>query len=161
MAKPTLTIGIVAGEESGDILGSGLMRALAGRDTSLRFIGVGGDQMVEQGLESLAPIEELSVNGFIDPLKRLPTLVRIIRRLYRCFREADVVVGIDFNVFNLLLERLLKRRGVPTAHYVSPAVYAWRRGRIRKIGRSTDVVMALFPFEPPLYRDSGVRAEFV
>ena len=161
MAKRTLTIGIVAGEESGDILGSGLMRALAKRATSLRFIGVGGDQMVKQGLESLATIEELSVNGFIDPLKRLPTLVRIIRCLYRSFREADVVVGIDFNVFNLLLERLLKRRGVPTAHYVSPAVYAWRRGRIRKIGRSTDVVMALFPFEPPLYRDSGVRAEFV
>jgi len=159
--NPSLTIGIVAGEESGDILGSGLMDALARRTPNLRFIGVGGDQMVKQGLESLATIEELSVNGFIDPLKRLPTLVRLISRLFRRFRKADVVVGIDFNVFNLLLERLLKRKGVPTAHYVSPAVYAWRRGRIRKIGRSTDLVMALFPFEPPLYRDSGVRAEFV
>ena len=161
MANPTLTIGIVAGEESGDILGSGLMNALTRRAPSMRFVGVGGDQMLEQGLESLATIEELSVNGFIDPLKRLPALVRIIHRLYRRFKEVDVVVGIDFNVFNLLLERLLKHRGVPTAHYVSPAVYAWRQGRIRKIGRSTDVVMALFPFEPPLYRDSGVRAEFV
>ena len=161
MAKPSFTIGIVAGEESGDILGSGLMNALARRAPNLRFIGVGGDQMIDQGLESLAAIEELSVNGFIEPLKRLPSLVRIISRLFRCFRKVDVVVGIDFNVFNLLLERLLKRKGVPTAHYVSPAVYAWRRGRIRKIGRSTDLVMALFPFEPPLYSDSGVRAEFV
>ncbi|MCS5567258.1 MAG: lipid-A-disaccharide synthase [Pseudomonadales bacterium] len=161
MANPTLTIGVVAGEKSGDILGSGLMNALTRRTTNLRFIGVGGDQMIKEGLEPLASIDDLSVNGFVEPLKRLPTLVRIIGRLYRCFKEADVVVGIDFNVFNLLLERLVKRRGVPTAHYVSPAVYAWRRSRIRKIGRSTDVVMALFPFEPPLYRDSDIRAEFV
>lgn len=161
MANPTLTIGVVAGEKSGDILGSGLMNALTRRTTNLRFIGVGGDQMIKEGLEPLAKIDDLSVNGFVEPLKRLPTLVRIIGRLYRCFKEADVVVGIDFNVFNLLLERLVKRRGVPTAHYVSPAVYAWRRSRIRKIGRSTDVVMALFPFEPPLYRDSDIRAEFV
>ena len=124
MANPTLTIGVVAGEKSGDILGSGLMNALTRRTTNLRFIGVGGDQMIKEGLEPLASIDELSVNGFVEPLKRLPTLVRIIGRLYRCFREADVVVGIDFNVFNLLLERLVKRRGVPTAHYVSPAVYA-------------------------------------
>ena len=161
MANTTLTIGVVAGEKSGDILGSGLMNALTRRTTNLRFIGVGGDQMIKEGLEPLASIDDLSVNGFVEPLKRLPSLVRIIGRLYRCFKEADVVVGIDFNVFNLLLERLVKRRGVPTAHYVSPAVYAWRRSRIRKIGRSTDVVMALFPFEPPLYRDSDIRAEFV
>ena len=161
MANTTLTIGVVAGEKSGDILGSGLMNALTRRTTNLRFIGVGGDQMIKEGLEPLASIDDLSVNGFVEPLKRLPTLVRIFGRLYRCFKEADVVVGIDFNVFNLLLERLIKRRGVPTAHYVSPAVYAWRRSRIRKIGRSTDVVMALFPFEPPLYRDSDIRAEFV
>ena len=161
MAETTLTIGVVAGEKSGDILGSGLMNALTRRTTNLRFIGVGGDQMIKEGLEPLAKIDDLSVNGFVEPLKRLPTLVRIFGRLYRCFKEADVVVGIDFNVFNLLLERLGKHRGVPTAHYVSPAVYAWRRSRIRKIGRSTDVVMALFPFEPPLYRDSDIRAEFV
>ena len=161
MANTTLTIGVVAGEKSGDILGSGLMNALTRRTTNLRFIGVGGDQMIKEGLEPLASIDDLSVNGFVEPLKRLPTLIGIIGRLYRCFKEADVVVGIDFNVFNLLLERLVKRRGVPTAHYVSPAVYAWRRSRIRKIGRSTDVVMALFPFEPPLYRDSDIRAEFV
>lgn len=161
MAETTLTIGVVAGEKSGDILGSGLMNALTRRTTNLRFIGVGGDQMIKEGLEPLAKIDDLSVNGFVEPLKRLPTLVRIFGRLYRCFKEADVVVGIDFNVFNLLLERLVKHRGVPTAHYVSPAVYAWRRSRIRKIGRSTDVVMALFPFEPPLYRDSDIRAEFV
>ena len=83
--NPSLTIGIVAGEESGDILGSGLMDALARRTPNLRFIGVGGDQMVKQGLESLATSEELSVNGFIDPLKRLPTLVRLISRLFRRF----------------------------------------------------------------------------
>ena len=69
------------------------MNALARRAPNLRFIGVGGDQMIDQGLESLAAIEELSVNGFIEPLKRLPSLVRIISRLFRCFRKVDVVVG--------------------------------------------------------------------
>ena len=158
-----LRVGIVAGETSGDILGARLMRAIRCRVDDVEFSGIGGEQMLAQGLQSRAALSRLAVNGFIDPLKRLPDLFRLLRDLVRHFSRSgvDVVVGVDFNVFNLLAERLVKRRGIPTAHYVSPSVYAWRRGRVKRIGRAADVVMALFPFEPALYRDHGVRAVFV
>lgn len=158
-----LRVGIVAGETSGDILGARLMRAIRGRVDGVEFTGVGGEQMLAEGLQSRAALSRLAVNGFVDPLKRLPDLLRLLKDLVRHFSQSgvDVVVGVDFNVFNLLQERLAKRRGIPTAHYVSPSVYAWRRGRVKRIGRAADVVMALFPFEPALYRDHGVRAVFV
>lgn len=158
-----LRIGIVAGETSGDILGARLMRAIQCRVDGVEFTGIGGEQMLAEGLESRAALSRLAVNGFVDPLKRLPDLLRLLRDLVRHFSQSgvDVVVGVDFNVFNLLQERMSKRRGIPTAHYVSPSVYAWRRGRVKRIGRAADVVMALFPFEPDFYRDHGVRAEFV
>ena len=158
-----LRVGIVAGETSGDILGARLMRAIQCRVDGVEFTGIGGEQMLAEGLESRAALSRLSVNGFVDPLKRLPDLFRVLKDLVRHFSHSgvDVVVGVDFNVFNLLQERLVKRRGIPTAHYVSPSVYAWRRGRVKRIGRAADVVMALFPFEPALYRDHGVRAVFV
>ena len=119
--------------------------------------------MLAEGLVPRADMSCFNVNGFVDPVKRLPDLLRVLRDLVRCFTDTpmDAVVGVDFNVFNLLLEGRVKRRGIPTAHYVSPSVYAWRRGRVKRIGRSTDVVMALFPFEPALYEDRGVRAVFV
>ena len=158
-----LRIGIVAGEASGDALGGGLMQAIRRRVPDVEFSGVGGERMLAAGLAPRADMARLNVNGFVDPLKRLPDLVRLLADLARHFATTpvDVVVGVDFNVFNLLLERLVKRRGIPTAHYVSPSVYAWRRGRVKRIGRSTDVVMALFPFEPALYEDRGARAVFV
>ena len=159
MAAP-LRIGIVAGEASGDILGGGLMQAIKARAGVVEFSGVGGPRMLAAGLQPRAELARLNVNGFIDPLKRLPDLLAILRDLVRHFSAVpvDAVVGVDFNVFNLLLERAVKRRGIPTAHYVSPSIYAWRRGRAKRIGRAADVVLALFPFEPALYRDYGVRA---
>jgi len=96
------------------------MAAIKARIGGVHFVGVGGQQMLGEGLEPMAALESLSVNGFVDPVKRLPSLVRIIRALYRRFLSVDVVVGVDFNVFNLLLERFVKRKGVPTAHFVSP-----------------------------------------
>ena len=158
-----MRVGIVAGEASGDMLGARLMRAIKSRVDGVEFTGIGGEQMLAQGLQSRAALSRLAVNGFVDPLKRLPDLLRLLLDLVRHFSQSgvDVVVGVDFNVFNLLQERLAKRRGIPTAHYVSPSVYAWRRGRVKRIGRAADVVMALFPFEPALYRDHGVRAVFV
>ena len=158
-----MRVGIVAGEISGDILGAGLMRAIRCRVDGVEFTGIGGERMLSEGLQSRADLSRLAVNGFVDPLKRLPDLLRLLSDLVRHFSHSgvDVVVGVDFNVFNLLQERLAKRRGIPTAHYVSPSVYAWRRGRVKRIGRAADVVMALFPFEPDLYRDHGVRAVFV
>lgn len=154
---------MVAGEPSGDILGGGLMAALRERQPEVTFTGIGGERMLAQGLESVAPLDLLAVNGFRDPIVRLPALVQLLRRLNRHLRNerVDALVGVDFNVFNLILERGLKRRGIPTAHYVSPSVYAWREGRTRRIGRSADVVLALYPFEPPLYERRRAHAVFV
>ena len=162
MAAP-LHIGIVAGEASGDVLGGGLMAALKRHVPTVEFSGVGGPRMLAEGLQPRAELARLNVNGFIDPLKRLPDLLRILRGLVRHFASTpvDAVVGVDFNVFNLLMERAVKRRGIPTAHYVSPSVYAWRQGRVKRVARAADLLLTLFPFEPALYAGVGVKAVFV
>ena len=156
-----LNVGIVAGERSGDVLGGALMQAIQSRVPHTTFYGVGGERMLRHGLHAIADIEQLSIHGFVDPLLRVVPLYRLLNQLRRELSRMDVVVGVDFNVFNLILERSLKKRGVPTAHYVSPSVYAWRRGRIKKIGRATNIVMTLFPFETEVYEHAGIRAEFV
>lgn len=139
------------------------MQALRARAPNATFRGVGGPLMLAQGLEPLESIDAFAMNGFVEPIRRFPDLLRVIRSLRDAFvvERPDAFVGVDFNVFNLLLERLLKRRGVTTAHYVSPSVYAWRRGRVTRIGRAADLVMTLYPFEPPLYERAGIHAEFV
>lgn len=157
------TIGIVAGEASGDNLGRGLMAELERRHPGARFVGIGGSGMIGEGLDSVVSMERLAVNGFIDPIRRLPELVGILRRLLARYdaERPDVFVGVDFNVFNLLLEGRLKRRGIPTVHYVSPSVYAWRRGRIRRMARAADMLLTLYPFEPAFYAHTPVRAVYV
>jgi lipid-A-disaccharide synthase len=156
-------IGIVAGEASGDTLGAGFMAALRRRHPDARFVGIGGGAMLREGLDCLVSMERLQVNGFVDPIRRLPELLGILRRLLREYDRIrpDVFVGVDFNVFNLLLESRLKARGIPTVHYVSPSVYAWRRGRVRRIARAADVLLTLYPFEPAFYARTPVRAVFV
>ena len=154
---------MLAGEASGDNLGAGLMGALQRRHEDLRFVGIGGTRMIAQGLDALASMERLAVNGFKDPILKLPQLVRLLLDLRRYFiaNPPAVFVGVDFNVFNLLLEGMLKRRGIPTVHYVSPSVYAWRRGRVKRINRSADTLLALYPFEAEFYADTDVDVKFV
>ncbi len=137
------------------------MAAIERREPKVEFIGVGGVTMLKHGMCSLADIDHFAVNGFVDPLLRIVSLVRLLRNLIRELSTVDVVVGVDFNVFNLLLERGVRKRGVPTAHYVSPSVYAWRRGRLKQIGEAADVVMTLFPFETAVYDEANIRAVFV
>ena len=163
----TLKLGILAGEASGDNLGAGLMREFRreahSRGDRVEFIGVGGPAMLAEGLHSLASMETLSVNGFKEPILRLPSLLGLLRSLVRQMQAArvDAFVGIDFNVFNLLLEKALKKRDIKTAHYVSPSVYAWRKGRTKKIARSADLLLCLYPFEPAFYAQTPVEAKFV
>ena len=156
-----MKVGIVSGEASGDLLGAELMAALRERDNELEFVGVGGERMLAQGLRSLESIDRFSMNGFVEPLVRLPELLSLLRFLATQLSDADVMVGVDFNVFNFMLERRLKTSGTPTVHYVSPSVYAWRRNRIRKIEKSADVLLTLFPFEPAYYENTGTRAVYV
>ena len=161
-----LKLGILAGEASGDNLAAGLMAQLrrqAPHGEDIEFIGVGGPRMLALGLRPLASMDRLSVNGFREPLMRLPELLGLLRRLAREIAAADVdaFIGVDFNVFNFLLEAALKKRGVRTVHYVSPSVYAWRSGRTRRVAKSADMLLCLYPFEPAFYRDTSVEAVFV
>lgn len=137
------------------------MAAISERKPDAEFVGIGGETMLAHGLRSVADMDHFAINGFVDPLLRIGSLYRLLRKLIHELSSTDVVVGVDFNVFNLLLERGVRKRGVPTAHYVSPSVYAWRRGRLKRIGKAVDVIMTLFPFETKVYDEHGIRAVFV
>lgn len=137
------------------------MAALSQKVGDVQFVGVGGERMRSQGLFALESIDRFSMNGFVEPLTRFPELLKLLKSLATQLASVDVMVGVDFNVFNLLLERRLKSRGIPTVHYVSPSVYAWRRNRVRKIEKSADLLFTLFPFEPAYYENSGTKALFV
>ncbi|WNZ55129.1 lipid-A-disaccharide synthase [Microbulbifer sp. MKSA007] len=160
--KP-IRIGIVVGEASGDILGFGLMAALKTRLPNVEFEGIAGPRMLELGAKSLFPMERLSVMGLVEPLKRLPELLKIRRSLRRHFTDnpPDLFIGIDSPDFTLTLEAALKAEGIPTVHYVSPSVWAWRQGRIKKIARAVDHMLTLLPFEANFYRDNQVPVTFV
>lgn len=158
-----LTIGIVAGEVSGDYLGAGLMRAVQRRRPGTRFVGVGGARMGAAGLDTWVPLEQLSVMGLTEVLSRIPALLRLRRQLVRKFRDAGVnaVLGVDAPDFNLGLEYLAHRQGLRTVHYVSPQVWAWRAGRVHAMRRGIDRILCLYPFEPEFYAAHGVDARFV
>lgn len=162
MSNP-IRIGVVVGEASGDQLGAGLLRELRRLYPEAIFEGIGGPKMQAQGFNSLFPMERLSVMGLVEPLKRLPELLGIRRGLYQHFlrHRFDLVVGIDSPDFNLGLELKLRKQGIKTAHYVSPSVWAWRQGRIKKIARAVDLMITLFPFEADFYRQHQVSVACV
>ena len=158
-----VTIGIVAGEASGDALAAMLIRALRARLPQLRFVGVAGPRMEAAGCEVWYPLETLSIRGLVEVLPRLRQLFALRRALARRLLSESVplFVGVDAPDFNLGLEAKLKRAGVRSVHFVSPSVWAWRRERVHRIGRSVHRMLALFPFEPPLYEAAGVPVTFV
>jgi lipid-A-disaccharide synthase len=162
-AAAPLRVGIVAGEHSGDQLGAALIAALRERVPGVQCFGVAGPKMIAEGCEAWAPSEELAVMGLTEVLRHLPRLLRLRGELWRRFSAArpDVFVGIDAPEFNLPLARRLKRARLRTVQYVSPQVWAWRRGRVRTIGASCDLVLCLLPFETDFYQQHGVPAVFV
>jgi len=158
-----VTFAIVAGEASGDILGAGLIRSLRLRYPNARFVGIGGDEMIAEGFHSLVPMERLSVMGLVEVLGRIRELFDIRARLmnYLLATPPDVVIGIDSPDFTLGIERRCRDAGIPTAHYVSPSVWAWRQKRIFTIAKSVNLMLTLFPFEARFYEEHSVPVAFV
>ena len=157
------TIAIVAGEASGDLLGSQLILALREHLPALNVVGIGGPRMEAAGMDVWFPLEKLAVRGYFEVLRHYFEIVGIRRKLRRRLLKTrpDVFIGIDAPDFNLDLERGLKARGIPTVHYVSPAIWMWRRERLGKIKRAVSRMLTLFPFEEEIYRDAGVDVAFV
>lgn len=159
-----ITIGIVAGEASGDLLGSRLIRALRKKRPDLAFVGIAGPKMIAEGAKSLYPMDELSLHGYgFDVLKAIPGLLRMRRDLgnYYLTNPPKLFIGIDAPDFNFSLEKRLKKQGINTIHYVSPSIWAWRKSRMGKIKRAVNHMLTLFPFEPALYEAVGIKANFV
>ncbi len=158
-----MKIGIVAGEASGDMLGAKLIQALKTHYPDLRIEGMGGHLMAAEGCHCLYDSERLSMMGFIEPLFHLPELIRLRRDLYQHFinMQPDVVIGIDSPDFNLGLELKLRAAGIPVIHYVSPSVWAWRQGRIKKIKKAVNLMLTLFPFEAAFYEKHHVPVRYV
>jgi lipid-A-disaccharide synthase len=156
-------IAMVAGEPSGDMLASHLISALKKHLPDAEFYGIGGPKMQAQGFDAWWPMDALSVMGFVDALKNYREIAGIRRQLKKRLlaERPNIFIGVDAPDFNLGLESGLKSAGVPTIHYVSPSIWAWRGGRIKKIGRAVSRVLALFPMEPPLYDKEQIPVSYV
>lgn len=157
-----MRIAIIAGEASGDILGSRLISALKIHYPDAHFEGIGGKEMLEQGFESFYEMERLSVMGFIEPLTRIFELLKMRKTLIQRWltNPPDVFIGIDAPDFNLKIEKTLHHAGITAVHYVSPSVWAWREKRVKKMIGSMDLMLTLFPFEVDFYKKHSIPAEF-
>jgi lipid-A-disaccharide synthase len=154
---------LVAAEPSGDNLGAKLMASLRARDPGLRFAGIGGERMAAEGLETLFPIGDLSVMGFVEVLPKLPVILDRLKRTANAIRAAkpDIVVLIDAPSFGLRVADRVRDTGVPIVQYVAPQLWAWRPGRAKKLKRRVDAILALFPFEPDFFATLGLKAIYV
>ena len=154
---------MVAGEASSDQLAAHLIGALKQHLPDVQFYGIGGPKMQREGFESLWPAEMLAVRGYAEVLRHYRAITSMRRQLLRRLLKdrPDVFVGVDGSDFNLWLEKRLKRSGIPTIHFVSPSIWAWRRNRMDRIVQSVSHILALYPFEPALYRDTEVKCSYV
>ncbi|HMC13287.1 MAG TPA: lipid-A-disaccharide synthase, partial [Gallionellaceae bacterium] len=163
MTQQSKVIAMVAGEASGDLLGSHLIEAIKRERPDVRFVGIGGPRMQAEGMQVLFPMEKLAVNGYLEVLKHLREIIGIRSKLRTQLIDnpPDLFIGVDAPDFNFGLELSLKKRGIPVVHYVSPSIWAWRGERIHKIKRAVSRILALFPFEAPLYEKAGVPVTYV
>ncbi|MFQ1061602.1 lipid-A-disaccharide synthase [Bordetella trematum] len=159
----TLSIGMVAGEPSGDLLAGRIIGGLQARAADLHTAGIGGPQMQARGFEAWHPMHALSVFGYVDALKRLPSLLSIYRNTRDRFlaERPATFVGIDAPDFNLRLELQMRQAGIPTVHFVGPSIWAWRYERIHKIRAAVSHMLVLFPFEEEIYRKEGIPVTYV
>jgi lipid-A-disaccharide synthase len=158
-----IDLGVVAGEASGDLLGAHFIRALKQARPELRAAGIAGPRMVDAGVEAIYPSDKLAVNGYVEVLRHLPELLWIRSRITRRFlcERPRVFVGIDAPDFNFTLEARLKAAGIPTVHFVSPSIWAWRPERIHRIKQAVSHMLVVFPFEEQIYREAGIPVSYV
>ena len=163
MQSGVVRIAMVAGEASGDLLASHLIKALKARIPNACFYGIGGPKMQGQGFDAWYPLEKLAVRGYVEVLKHYREISGIRSDLKKRLLAdpPDVFIGVDAPDFNLSVEKALKQRGTPSIHYVSPSIWAWRGKRIHKIGAAVNRVLALFPFEPALYEKENIPVTYV
>jgi lipid-A-disaccharide synthase len=163
MTQKKIMIGIVAGEASGDLLGSHLMAALKEVRPDIEFVGIGGPKMQSVGMDVLFPMEKLAVRGYVEVLRHYREITGIRRKLKNHFlaNPPNLFIAVDAPDFNLDLELALKASGIPTIHYVSPSIWAWRGERIGKIKRAVSHMLALFPHEPKIYREADIPVDYV
>jgi lipid-A-disaccharide synthase len=159
----SLKIAIVAGESSGDLLGSHMIAALKSHLPNAEFYGIGGPKMQAQGFQALFPMEKLAVRGYSEVLKKYFEIVGIRKKLKAQLLQSppDLFIGIDAPDFNLDLEIALKRKGIKTIHYVSPSIWAWRKERLHKIKLAVSHMLVLFPFEKKIYEDAGIPVTYI
>jgi len=158
-----IDLGVVAGEVSGDLLGAHFIAALRQSHPDLRAAGIAGPRMAEAGVRAIYPSEKLAVNGYVEVLSHLPELLWIRSRITRYFQRERprVFVGIDAPDFNFTLEARLKQAGIPTVHFVSPSIWAWRPERIHRIRQAVSHMLVIFPFEAQIYHDAGIPVSYV
>ena len=158
-----MRVAIVAGEASGDMLGAALIRALKERWPDIDFYGIAGPKMIAEGARTLYPMEKLAVRGYVEVLRHLREIfaIRLGLRKQILADRPDLFIGVDAPDFNLGLEARLKAAGIPTVHYVSPSIWAWRPERIHAIARAVDHMLVMFPFEEEIYRKAGIPVTFV
>lgn len=154
---------MVAGEASGDMLGSMMIQALQQRFPRAEFVGIAGPKMQAAGCRTLFPLETLAVNGYAEVLRNLRPILRIRKQLKQALLQdpPDVFIGVDAPDFNFGLEKSLKSAGITTVHYVSPSIWAWRGERIKKIAQCVSHMLTLFPMEAPLYQKQGIPVSYV
>ena len=154
---------MIAGEASGDLHGSGVVRELLRRRPELEVYGIGGDRMRQEGMELIHHSSEVAFMGFLEVVRNLSTIRRVERRLRAVLRERppDVVLLIDYPGFNLRFAGFVREAGIPVLYYISPQVWAWHRRRVRRLKMVVDGMMVVFPFEVEFYRQYGMDAEFV
>lgn len=159
----SLRLGMVAGEPSGDLLAARVIRGISAQAPNTLCQGIGGPAMQQQGFQAWHPMHALSVFGYVDAIKRLPSLVRIYSNTKHRWlnNHPDVFVGVDAPDFNLRLELQLRKAGIPTVHFVGPSIWAWRYERIHKIREAVSHMLVLFPFEEALYQKEGVPVTYV